>query len=172
MTPELQALIEAVGVWRNKCCTTNVYDAAVAQAYYAYQQSLTTSPSCLPPAPKGKRWVRVEYTTGGLCGDMSLQGCDPFAPAVALEDYVLSWNGRWVPVYLESGCADGVMPSFARGRGFGWRLVDAPDCDSLEKIAELLESLISDENGVVQCPKHCFVTTAQRIRALIGEVTP
>lgn len=142
MMPELQALIEAV---RSVANTGVIMAPPIGEALLAYEESLTTPPSCLPPAPKGKRWVRVEYPGGWpdvRNGDRIVfftQGHARVLPAISAGPY-------------EKGLADGT--------GHGWRLVDDPEADSLEKIADEIELHLS-----------CHVPRewAGRIRALIGE---
>lgn len=147
-TPEEKALIEAVGVWREEARRhepTGALATAICATYDAYMASLTTPPSCLPPAPKGERWVRVEYPNSwadAQNGDCLVYLLGQKALAYTRFDYSSYTQG------------------LAQALRYGWRLVDDPEADSLEKIADELAAVSRSGD---------HADYAKRIRALIGE---
>ena len=147
MTPKFQALIEAVGVWREAYYngTQDQESRArleLAPTYDALMASLATPPSALPPAPKGKRWVRVEYPNSWA--DSQSEDCLVYL----LGQKTLTYTRFDYTRYTQG---------LAQVLRYGWRLEDDPQADSLEKIADEIEA--SGVGG----------NMAQRIRALIGE---
>lgn len=140
-TTEEKALIEAV---RSVADTGVIMTPPIGKALLAYEESLTTPPSVLPPAPEGKRWVRVEYPDGW--GDAKDGDCIVNAPDPGF--------------FVFSGGGSEYCRGLAQALRHGWRLVDDPEADSLEKIADEIELHLS-----------CHVPRewAGRIRALIGE---
>lgn len=148
-TPEEKALIEAVGRHdaNNNLSKYNNLSKTIKDAYDAYMASLTTPPSCLPPAPKGKKWARVEYPDGW--GDAKGGDCIVNPPDPGF--------------FVFSGCGSEYCRGLAQVLRHGWRLEDDPEADSLAKIAGELECLI----GSPYSPNP--EVYAKRIRAIIGE---
>lgn len=145
-TPEEKALIEAVGALVLKNQRLGNAPDPLSRAYDAYMASLTTPPSCLAPAPKGKRRVRVEYPNG-------------WPDAQDGECLVYPSGGLARRGYAVFDSSNDYTKGLAQVLRHGWRLVDDPEADSLERLLEDWEDSTQTD----------IILICRRIRALIGD---